>query len=67
LLDQEETPFCQALVELGFANMGVPERLHPKSFHSVFSHNTNVWATRNKQVGCEPGCVTELLLCQGVF
>lgn len=50
MLDQEQTPFCQALVELGLANMGVPERLHPKSFHSVFSHNTNVWATRNTQV-----------------
>ena len=49
-LDQDETPFCQEMVELGVANHGVPERLHPKSFHANFGHNTNVWATRNKQV-----------------
>ena len=24
---------------------GLPEGLHPKSLHSVFSHNTNVWAS----------------------
>lgn len=50
ILDHAETPFCQAMVELGVANHGVPERLHPKSFHANFGHNTNVWATRNKQV-----------------
>lgn len=49
-LDQDEAPFCQEMVELGVANHGVPERLHPKSFHANFGHNTNVWATRNKQV-----------------
>jgi len=28
------------------ANCGsIPEGLHPMSFHSVFSHNTNIWAT----------------------
>lgn len=40
------------MVELGIANQGIPERLHPKSFHANFAHNTNVWATRNKQVDC---------------
>lgn len=43
-------PFCQAMVELGMHNNGIPERLHPKSFHANFAHNTNIWATRNKQV-----------------
>jgi hypothetical protein len=38
------------MVELGLAGLGIPERLHPKSFHAMFAHNTNVWATRNKQV-----------------
>lgn len=49
-LDQDQTPFCQAMVELGLAGLGIPERLHPKSLHAMFAHNTNVWATRNKQV-----------------
>jgi hypothetical protein len=66
-LDQDETPFCQEMVELGVANHGVPERLHPKSFHANFGHNTNVWATRNKQVNTRrghPGLQTQAAPCR---
>lgn len=62
------TPFCQAMLELELANPGVPERLHPKSFHSMFGHNTNVWATRNQQVRDDAGCcgllVAHALTCE---
>jgi hypothetical protein len=30
--------------DFGFCN-AIPEDLHPKSFRSMFSHNTNVWAS----------------------
>ena len=43
-------PFCQAMIDLRMHNQGVPERLHPKSFHSMFNHNTNVWASRDAKV-----------------
>jgi hypothetical protein len=38
------------MVQLGLDNQGIPERLHPKSFHSAFGHNTNVWASRESKV-----------------
>jgi hypothetical protein len=44
------TPFCAAMQQLGLDNQGIPERLHPKSFHSAFGHNTNVWASRESKV-----------------
>lgn len=43
-------PFCQAMIELHLDNQGVPERLHPKSFHSMFMHNTMVWASKDPKV-----------------
>ncbi|KAF8057631.1 branched-chain-amino-acid aminotransferase-like protein 1 [Scenedesmus sp. PABB004] len=42
-------PFCSAMKRLRLDHQGVPERLHPKSFHAMFSHNTNVWASREPQ------------------
>jgi hypothetical protein len=39
------------MIELHLDNQGIPERLHPKSYHAMFSHNTNVWASRQHQVG----------------
>jgi hypothetical protein len=62
-------PFCAAMVQLGLDNQGIPERLHPKSFHSAFGHNTNVWASRESKVrrsacGCSIfGCVLTRLWC----
>eukprot|EP00879_Flechtneria_rotunda_P018331 GHRR01019228.1.p1 GENE.GHRR01019228.1~~GHRR01019228.1.p1 ORF type:complete len:561 (+),score=158.07 GHRR01019228.1:121-1683(+) len=42
--------FCPAMVKAKLNHQGIPERLHPKSFHAMFSHNTNVWASRNNLV-----------------
>jgi hypothetical protein len=50
-LEPGTTPgWCPAMVELGLDHSGLPERLHPKSFHADFGHNTNVWATLEQQV-----------------
>lgn len=37
---------CAAMVNLALVVDGMPERFHPKSFRSVISFNTNVWASR---------------------
>lgn len=38
------------MIELRLDNQGMPERLHPKSLHSMLGHNTNVWASRQTDV-----------------
>uniref|UniRef100_A0A383VY30 Methyltransferase FkbM domain-containing protein n=1 Tax=Tetradesmus obliquus TaxID=3088 RepID=A0A383VY30_TETOB len=52
-LDPTSKPFCPAMVALGLNNQGIPERLHPKSLHSAFGHNTNVWATKDAKIAEE--------------
>lgn len=39
----------------------IPEGLHPMSFHSVFSHNTNIWAARQAVDRFPSGPVTGTL------
>eukprot|EP00873_Tetraselmis_striata_P042505 jgi/Tetstr1/462769/TSEL_007721.t1 len=38
--------------------IALPEGLHPMSFHSVFSHNTNIWAARQALDNFPSGPVT---------
>ena len=36
---------------------GIPEGLHPRSVHSAFGHNTNIWASRDfKDMGGKVRC-----------
>lgn len=41
---------CPAMIRSALIVDGMPERFHPKSFRSVISFNTNIWASRNARL-----------------